>query len=58
MIWRDIEQHSHIGAELVNIIELKTTHFHHIPFTWLFCYLPGKAVTDITYHGHIVTGSF
>src|SRR5687767_8383202 len=50
-----VQKYSYVRSETISIIQLETAYFHHIPLHRMLSDLPGKTVSYIPYHRHIIT---
>ncbi len=53
VIFSNICKNGDIRSERLDVIQLKTADLCYIQWFWVFRYLPGKGVTDISYQGTI-----
>src|SRR5215203_1450833 len=53
MIFCNVCHDRNIRSERFNVIQLKTADLSHIQSLWIFCNLPRKRITDVSYEGAI-----
>ena len=56
MIGRDVEQHGHIGLELIHVVQLETAQLDDIHIVMLGSHLQGQAATHVSGQAHVQAG--
>ena len=54
MVWSDIEQDSHVGTELIHVVELETAQLDDVVLMRSFSHLKGKTLSDISSQTDII----